>query len=119
RGIVLQTAVEAVLAKHPQAEVCFASPLASNPEFLLDLFQRRINRSFFLGSLSPVSQNLILIDEVYREIAQAKFSLIAGETPIDLGIRELGFEFRGSKYQQRAKLAKAITKDDESTLLFA
>lgn len=118
RGVILQTAIEAVLIKHPQAEVHFASPLASNPEFLLDVVQRRDTGRHLVRTLSPVSQNLILVSEVMRKKAQAKFQLVGGDTPLDLGIRELGFELRGGTYTQRAALARAITRDDESTLLY-
>jgi hypothetical protein len=118
RGIILQTAIETVLVKHPRAEIHFASPLASNPEFMLDVIHRRDFGLHFVRKLSPVSQNLILVTEVSRKKTQANFQLIGGSTPLDLGIRELGFEFRGSKYKQRAALARAITRDDECTLLF-
>lgn len=118
RGVILQTAIEAVLIKHPQAEVHFASPLASNPEFLLDVVQRRDTGRHLVRTLSPVSQNLILVSEVRRKTTRARFQLVGGDTPLDLGIRELGFELRGGTYTQRAALARAITRDDESTLLY-
>lgn len=119
RGVILQTAIEAVLIKHPQSEVHFACPLASNPEFLLDVVQRRDSGKHFIGTLSPVSQNLILVSEVVRKTTQAKFQLVGGQAPLDLGTRELGFELRGGTYKQRAALARAVTRDDESTLLYA
>lgn len=118
RGVILQTAIEAVLIRHPHAEVHFASPLASNPEFLLDVIHRRDTGRHFVRTLSPVSQNLILVSEVYRKKTQAVFQLFGGQTPLELGVRELGFELRGGTYKQRAALARAITRDDESTLLF-
>lgn len=118
RGVTLQTAIEAVLIKHPRSEVHFASPLASNPEFLLDVIQRRNSGKHFVRTFSPVSQNLILVSEVRRKKTQAQFQLIGGQAQLDLGIRELGFQFRGGTYKQRAALARAITRDDESTILF-
>ncbi len=118
RGVILQTAIEAVLIKAPQAEMHFASPLASNPEFLLDVIQRRDAGRHFVGTLSPVSQNLILVSEVHRKKGQAKFQLVDGQSPLELGTREVGFEFRGGTYSQRAALARAVTRDDESTLLY-
>lgn len=119
RGVILQTAIEGVLAKHPHAEVHFASPLASNPEFLLDVVERRGTGRHLVRTLSPVSQNLILVSEVMRRKTQAKFQLVGGQSPLDLGVRELGFELRGGTYKQRAALARAVTRDDESTLLYA
>lgn len=119
RGIILQSAIEAVLIRWPQAEVHFASPLARNPEFLLDVVGRRQSGHSIIGMLSPVSQNLILVEEVHRRTRQARFSLVGGATPTDLGIRELDFELRGSTCMQRTALAKAVTRNDESTLLYA
>ncbi len=118
RGVILQTAIESVLTRHPQADVHFASPLASNPELLLDVVQRRDTGTHLIRTLSPVSQNLILVSEVTRKKAQGRFQLVSGEAPLDLGVRELDFELRGSKYTQRAALARAITRDGESTLLY-
>lgn len=118
RGVILQTAIEAVLIKHPQAEIHFASPLASNPEFLLDVVQRHDVGIHLVRTLSPVSQNLILVSEVMRKKAQANFQLVGGQSPLDLGTRELGFEFRGGTYTQRAALARAVTQTDECTLLY-
>ncbi len=118
RGIILQTAIEAVVAKHPRAEVHFASPLASNPEFLLDVIARRATGRHFVRTLSPVSQNLILVSEVGGKPSQAQFHLVGGPTPLELGTRELGFPLRGKVFEQRANLARAITRDDEITLLY-
>lgn len=118
RGVILQTAIEEVLRQNPNAEVHFASPLASNPEFLLDVIQRRSTGSHFVRTLSPVSQNLILISQVPRKPKQAKFRLVGNQTSLDLGVRELEFELRGGTYLQRALLAKSITRADEITLLY-
>lgn len=119
RGIVLQTAIEAVLIRSPNADVHFASPLAANPEFLLDVIQRRDSGRRLLGTISPVSQNLILVSEVHRKPMQARFQLVGGDRPLDLGTRDLEFRFRGGTYEQRAALAKAVTREDECTLLYA
>lgn len=119
RGIILQTAIEAVLIRSPDADVHFASPLAANPEFLLDLFERRDSGRHLLGAISPVSQNLILVSEVHGQPSQATFQLLGSDAPIDLGNRTLEFSLRGNKYEQRAALAKAVTRADECSLLFA
>ncbi len=119
RGVILQTAIEAVLIKSPDAEVHFASPLTRNPEFLLDVVQRRDVGRSMVRMLSPVSQNLILVSEVHRKKTRALVQLVSGAASLDLGVRELGFELRGGTYKQRAALARAVTRDDESTLLYA
>jgi len=119
RGVILQGAIETVLQKCPEAEVHFAAPLASNPEFLLESFDRSEAGLPLVGTLSPVSQNLILVSEVHRRPTRARFHLLGDGESIDLGERELGIKMRGGPYKQRAALARAVTRDDESTLLFA
>ncbi|HEY5960451.1 MAG TPA: DEAD/DEAH box helicase [Polyangiaceae bacterium] len=119
RGVILQGAIESVLARFPRAEVHFASPLAKNPEFLLDLVNRTSRGEPLRETLSPVSQNLILVSEVPRHKRQAQFELVQGEANVDLGVRDLDFEFRGAKLKQRAAIARAVTRADDITLIYA
>lgn len=120
RGIILQSAVEAVVRKFPNAEIHFASPLAKNPDYLLRLFGREVSGRAWVEERSPVSQNLILVSEVRNKKTQAKFELQSDDGSIELGIRELGFSWRVQTgvSTQRAKLAVAITRDDDSTIIF-
>lgn len=119
RGVILQTAIEAVLIKHPQAEVHFASPLASNPEFLLDVVQRRETGRHIVRTLSPVSQNLILVSPVKNEPALVDLELVGGDEPLSLGRRTLSFKMNVGVYKSRALFAKEVTKPDEITLIYA
>lgn len=117
RGVILETAIEAVLRRFPKTEVHFASPLSSNPGFLLDLFNRP--GRILIEQHSPVSQNILFVSEVKNRPQSADFSAQIGEAAFDLGRRELKFKFRGNACQQRAALAAAITQEDESTIIFA
>lgn len=119
RGIILQSAIEATLRQFPFIDIHFASPLIKNPEYLLALFGRVKEGKAITETVSPVSQNLILISEVHKKPNLAKFEALLENQRLDLGIRDLGFSLRGSTFQQRAALAKAITQDDEATILFA
>lgn len=119
RGVILQSAIEAVLTHNPQADVCFACPQVSNPEFLLRVIHRHDRGTYLIRTESPVSQNLILVSPVHRKRARALFRLAGDGGSLDLGMRDLDFELRGSTYRQRAEFARAVTHDDESTLLFA
>lgn len=83
RGIMLQTAIESVLKKHPSAEVHFASPLTSNPEFLLDVIDRRDKGRPLIRTLSPVSQNLILVTPVRNKPGLVDCHLVGGEQPLE------------------------------------
>ncbi|MDR3367824.1 DEAD/DEAH box helicase [Rhodoferax sp.] len=119
RGIILQSSIEAVLRFFPGAEIFFASPLIKNPEYLLSLFGRFQGEVSFVETLSPVSQNLILVSQVQNKKNRAKFEILLQNEHLDLGIRDLGFPFRGSKFTQQSDLARAVTRDDEATILFA
>lgn len=119
RGVLLQSAIEAVLTRFPEADVHFASPLSKNPDFLLGIVMRRHTGASFVETISPVSQNLILVSQVIRRPTRARFHLLGDDTPLDLGIRELDFKFRDGIYTQRASFARAVTRADESTVLYA
>jgi superfamily II DNA/RNA helicase len=119
RGIILQSAIEAVLRFFPDTEIYFASPLIKNPEYLLSLFGRYQGEVSFIETLSPVSQNLILVSQVHNKKNQAKFEVLLQNEHLDLGIRDLGFPLRESKFKQQSDLARAVTRDDEATILFA
>lgn len=119
RGVILQTAIEAVLIKHPQAEVHFASPLASNPEFLLEVVERRDSGKYLVRTLSPVSQNLILVSPVRNKPGLVDCQLVGGAQSLELGRRSLSFKMNAGVYKSRALFAQEVTKPDEITLLYA
>lgn len=119
RGITLQAAVDLALRLHPHASVLFASPLISNPGYFLSLFGRQDEGVFFTETISPVSQNLFLVSEVRSQPGKVDISLMVANRTINVGVTSVGFKFRGAKAAQRANLASAITKDGESTIVFA
>ncbi|MBS6082652.1 MAG: hypothetical protein A2W79_17140 [Pseudomonadales bacterium RIFCSPLOWO2_12_60_38] len=119
RGITLQSAVDLALVKHPSASILFASPLISNPGYFLSLFGRQDEGVYFTETVSPVSQNLILISEVSRQPSFINASLLAGGRSVNLGNASVDFSFRGSRTKQRACFANEITGSDESTIIFA
>lgn len=119
RGIILQSAIESALRFFPSLEIYFASPLIKNPEYLLSLFGRSKDELSFIETLSPVAQNLILVAQVRNKKNQGKFELLVQNELLDLGIRDLGFPLRDGKFKQHAALARAVTHDDESTIIFA
>lgn len=119
RGITLQSAVDLALNKHPSSSILFASPLISNPGYFLSLFGRQDEGLFFTETVSPVSQNLLLISEVLRRPSLVNASLLAGGRSVSLGNASIDFSFRGSRAKQRACFANEITGSDESTIIFA
>ncbi|MES9930504.1 MAG: DEAD/DEAH box helicase [Candidatus Thiodiazotropha sp. 6PDIVS] len=119
RGIVLQNAIDAVLSRFPGIPVLFASPLISNPEYFCDLFAMGENAENIVERVSPVTQNIILIEKVDRKPKRAAFRLISKGKAIDLGARDLDFKYRGSKAQIKAELAVSVTRGGESSIVFA
>lgn len=118
RGMILHTAVRQVIDANPRARVCFASPLTRNPGFLLNEFEITKQGEFFIERQTPVSQIVVVLDEV-RDMRQAiDISIL---TPLGLkGVARLptNFKFRGVT-DRLARTAVLITKPDESTIIYA
>lgn len=105
RGVVLQNAIDKVLAQFPNTSVLFASPLISNPEYFLGLFKLSPDTGSIVEQMSPVTQNIILVDKVDRKTKQVDFHLVGREKNTHLGVREFNYKFRGGKSYIKSKLA--------------
>ncbi|BBT80153.1 DEAD/DEAH box helicase [Aeromonas veronii] len=119
RGILLQNAIDFLLKKFPGTEVLFASPLIKNPGYFLNVFDRLDNGRFFTETVSPVSQNILLVSEVARAPNKIKIELLSQEQRVDIGIRNIDFKFRGKKALQKAHFAKSVAKNNESAIVFS
>ncbi|MCF6237068.1 MAG: DEAD/DEAH box helicase [Gammaproteobacteria bacterium] len=121
RGIILQNSVDAILTKFPNIPVLFASPLISNPDYFVELFGMggMTKTESLIERVSPVAQNIILVEKVKGNTKRAKFSLVGREKVVDLGERELDFKYRGSKTQLKSEIAISLTRDNEATIVFA
>lgn len=93
--------------------------MIKNPGYFLNIFNKLDNGKFFTETISPVAQNIILIDEVHRSPREAKFELLEENKKLPLGIRKLDFKLRNNKAAQRAKLAYSISKNKESVIIFS
>ncbi|WP_017216133.1 DEAD/DEAH box helicase [Pseudoalteromonas sp. NJ631] len=118
RGIILQTAIDVALRKFSHAKLLFASPLIKNPEYFLSLFQRTSNGKFFTEVVSPVSQNILLVNQVTRKPDQMRISLLNTKGTTEIGKFTLPFKLRDSKHQQIANLALSLS-DDDSVIAFS
>lgn len=117
RGVVLQSAIDAVLSRWPNVRLIFASPLASNPRYLLDLFGRaQRDEDAPVTTLSPVLQNVVLISKVFRKPGAIQCVLLAGADRLPLGERV--FHLAKSKAKRLAQVAKAVTKEDDLTIVY-
>lgn len=119
RGIVLQNAIDITLAKFPNADVLFASPLIKNPGYFLSLFDRNSSGEYFVETLSPVSQNIILVSEVKGKPKCLDISIITRNKVVEIGHMEINFNFRNHKDIQKASLALSISLDDTSVIIFS
>lgn len=119
RGITLQNAIEIALHKHPGTSILFASPLINNPGYFLTLFNRLGNGIFFTEKISPVSQNIILVSEVKNKPKEVFIQIASKTRQLELGARNIGFRFRSGMIKQRASFAIAVTKPNESTIIYA
>jgi hypothetical protein len=119
RGVILQTAVEAVLIRFPKIEIHFASPLARNPDFLLQLIQRENVGSAFIEEISPVSQNLILVSPVFRKPSLIDVEAIFDGETVHVGRRTMPVKLNTGVYSSRAAFAWTVTGEDECTVVYA
>lgn len=118
RGVLLQTAVHAVLRRFPNAECVFASPLINNPQYLLDLFGRE--GSARLETHSPVAQSFIVVSPDSQDSGHARFSLLRRGRIVQLAVRDLGFDFTAIHYlKRRAQLAFSVTAERDACLVYA
>ncbi|ENV9331898.1 DEAD/DEAH box helicase [Klebsiella aerogenes] len=118
RGIVLQNAIELALEKHPYMQVMFSSPLISNPEYFFSIFRWRKDGKAFIETISPVTQNVLLINQVRNNTKAINVKLNADGNPIDLGVYELDFVLRDNRKVQKAKLAEFISRTGGAVIVF-
>lgn len=119
RGIVLQNAIDITLDKFANTDVLFASPLIKNPGYFLSLFERNLSGKYFVETISPVSQNIILVSEVKSKPKCLDISLLTRNKILEIGQMSISFEFRHHKDIQKAKLALSISLDDTSVIVFS
>jgi superfamily II DNA/RNA helicase len=119
RGVLLQTGIEQALSRCPKAEVVFASPLIRNPTRFLELFTHSRGHSA-LERHSPVGQNFILVESDPKAATQLSFSLLRQGRRVPLGSRDLSENFRKmGSLQQRATLSIAVTRENQSCLVYS
>ncbi|MDD4051570.1 MAG: DEAD/DEAH box helicase [candidate division Zixibacteria bacterium] len=120
RGIILQTVIDIVLQRFPEVDLHFASPLASNPEFLAGMFGRAGHSECLVERESPVTQNVIHVNSDRGYPRRPTFELQVDGERIHIDQREVDFNMTsGSVFARRAQLANDITKAEECTIIYA
>lgn len=111
RGILLQSSIDFLLRKYPKTEILFASPLIKNPGYFFNIFDISDNGKFFTETVSPVSQNIILVSDVNRKPNEIKFELLSRDKKISLGSRSVKFKFRGKRFYKKLFLPNLYRKE--------
>ena len=118
RGITLERVIRLATRRFPAAQLFFSSPLRSNPEYLLSLFNRPdLASAHFVEHQRPVTQNMILVKQVKGKGATslADLEVLSDVGPIALGRIELPFRFR-ERYL--VNLAKYFTAPDDVSIIY-
>jgi hypothetical protein len=116
RGITLERVIRLAMRRFSAAQLFFSSPLRSNPEYLLSLFNRRnLTSAHFVEYQRPVTQNIILVKAVKGATSSADLEVLSDVGLIPLGRRELPFKFRG---RYVVNLAKYFTAPDDVSIIY-
>lgn len=119
RGIVLQASIDIALSKYQDCKLLFASPLIKNPGYFLGLFGRVDSGKYFTETISPVSQNIILLSSVYRKPRKVDIKLYARKRSLDIGEFEAGFRFNDSKINRKSGLSLLLSSNGDSVIAFS
>jgi hypothetical protein len=118
RGMILHSAVREVIRSFPAIPVCFASPLTSNPNFLFGEFEMDGQGHSFVERQAPVSQIVVVLDEVKGSTDLIDVRVLTPAGPRDVGRVQVPFEFRGVR-DRLAGTARFFTGVGESTIVYA
>lgn len=119
RGVILESAIDIVVKKFNIDSVFFASPLIKNPAYFLSLFGRENSGKYFVETVSPVSQNIISISDVFKQPCSAKISVLSDKEFLEIGEVKSDYQFRGPVYLQKANLAHKISGSGDSVIVFS
>ena len=88
RGVLLQRVLSDSLIRNGDLQVVFASPLASNPESLLEGGPAELSESVTAETVT-VNQNLLWVDQVFGKPKVWTATVVDGDRELEAGIFEL------------------------------
>jgi hypothetical protein len=116
RGITLERVIRLAMRRFEDAQLFFSSPLRSNPEYLLSLFNRpTLPSAHFVEHQRPVTQNIILVRPVKGATSSADLDVLTDVGTVTLGRIELPFTFRG---RYLAEVAKFFTAPGDVSIIY-
>lgn len=89
RGVLLQQVIDESVRRHPGTQVIFASPLAEDPEVLLDGAPAEASTRTVDSQAATVTQNLLYANQVRGNRRRWELELLLGEAPMRLGHLEI------------------------------
>lgn len=89
RGVLLQQAIESVVATSPKCKILFASPMTKNPEIFLEDAPDVISSAHLSSEDTTVCQNLLWVSQVPGCVMDWTVELISKSNPVQLGKIEL------------------------------
>ncbi|WP_315984023.1 DEAD/DEAH box helicase [Aliamphritea spongicola] len=85
RGILLQSVIDYSLKMFPAINILFASPLIKNPNYFLNVFNLNEEGKYFTEIISPVSQNIFLLNSVRMKPKFINVDLLTDTSSINIG----------------------------------
>lgn len=85
RGVLLQRVIDEAVARNSKAKVIYASPLADNPELLLDGAPQGVEGTAILSTMSTVNQNLLWVNAIPYKPTEWSVELLEAGEPLSLG----------------------------------
>ncbi|RRZ92322.1 DEAD/DEAH box helicase [Erwinia sp. 198] len=118
RGIILQNAIELAIEMNPNINLMFSSPLISNPKYFLSLFKKERHGLALTETISPVAQNILLVNKVKGKVKGISVSALFDRDRVEIGEFDIGFSFRGNKVEQKASFSKYVAESGGSVIIF-
>lgn len=89
RGVLLQQVIDESVRRHPATQVIFASPLAEDPEVLLDGAPPAASTRTVDSQAATVTQNLLYANQVRGNRRRWDLDLVLDDDPLRLGQFEI------------------------------
>lgn len=85
RGVLLQQVLDESVARRPEGQVVFASPLSDNPEMLLEAVPEGTSRASLVGGTVTVTQNLFWVNQVKFHPQRWTVEMMTDRGPTSIG----------------------------------
>ncbi|MEJ6534694.1 DEAD/DEAH box helicase [Pseudoalteromonas lipolytica] len=119
RGIILQASIDLALKKFKDIKLLFASPLINNPEYFLSLFKRTSDGKYFTEVVSPVGQNILLVNQVKSKPKCLSIKLVDEQKVTDIGEFDIPFKLRSRIADQIGNFVLSLASEDSAVISYS